>query len=489
VNTNIISRRKWESTITYTIVDSPVGRVLVAATERGVTSVRMGASDRLLESGLRAEHPGAKLVRGGDVDVAPPVHFSDWVQQIQRYLQGRTTHFDVPRDVPETLFEHRVRDALQAIPYGTTRTYGEVADSVGQPTAARAVAQVCARNPVALVVPCHRVTRQDSLGNYRWGPQRKRLLLEQERAVALRSERSVLRHFVRSIGTRQARGNSAPHGGFPPGAILAGRYRVLRHLGQGGMGTVYLVLDQELDERVALKMLRLTEHRADDAAIQRFKRELRLTRKVSDSHVVRAYDIGRANGELFYTMEHVDGPSIAQVLHDHGALPVNVAMTIGLQLCRALHAVHTHKVVHRDIKPANVLLSRQGEAKLADFGIAELARALHGDEADRSGDGTLPYMAPEQLLGTALDTRVDVFALGVVLYECLTGALPFRGRTPQEHIALVLAGSNASPQQLNSSVPPELSSLVTGTLAADAAARPASFARLHDSLAAVRAGR
>ncbi|HYK83561.1 MAG TPA: methylated-DNA--[protein]-cysteine S-methyltransferase [Gemmatimonadales bacterium] len=165
------------SVIGYTIVDSPVGRLLVGAAARGIATVRLGDADAELERGLRRDYPRAELRRDG-APLAP------WVHALLRHLAGEPLALPAALDVPATAFQRRVWQALGAIPYGATRSYGELADAVGRPDAVRAVARACAANPVALVIPCHRVIRGDGEpGGYRWGVRRKRLLLERERAA------------------------------------------------------------------------------------------------------------------------------------------------------------------------------------------------------------------------------------------------------------------------------------------------------------------
>ncbi|HZV79172.1 MAG TPA: methylated-DNA--[protein]-cysteine S-methyltransferase [Candidatus Binatus sp.] len=164
--------------IGYAIVDSPLGRLLVGATDAGVSSVCLGGSDTELERTLRAEYPAAHIERGG-------VHLTSYVEAIVEYLKGQRPHLDLPVDIQATAFRRRVWEALRAIPVGQTRTYGEIAAAIGEPKAARAVGQACGANPVALVIPCHRVVRNDGKsGGYRWGSKRKQKLLEQERAQA-----------------------------------------------------------------------------------------------------------------------------------------------------------------------------------------------------------------------------------------------------------------------------------------------------------------
>ncbi len=165
--------------INYTIVDCGLGRLLVGATERGVCGVSLGDSDGTLEAFLRSEYPNAEISRDENG------RLSRWVSGIVKHLSGRQPRIEVPVDVEATAFQWRVWEALKAIPYGVTRTYSQVARSLGRPTATRAVARACATNPVAVVIPCHRVIREDGgLGGYRWGLDRKRAMIDQERAGA-----------------------------------------------------------------------------------------------------------------------------------------------------------------------------------------------------------------------------------------------------------------------------------------------------------------
>jgi AraC family transcriptional regulator, regulatory protein of adaptative response / methylated-DNA-[protein]-cysteine methyltransferase len=164
--------------ISYTIADCSLGRLLVAGTEKGVCSVRLGDSDAALEANLLSEYPAADVNRDDQA-------LSKWVEQLLSHLNGERPHLDLPLDVQATAFQWNVWEKLREIPYGSTRSYGDVARSMGRPTATRAVARACATNPVALVIPCHRVVREDrSLGGYRWGIERKRKLLEQEHSAA-----------------------------------------------------------------------------------------------------------------------------------------------------------------------------------------------------------------------------------------------------------------------------------------------------------------
>jgi AraC family transcriptional regulator of adaptative response/methylated-DNA-[protein]-cysteine methyltransferase len=163
--------------IRYAVVDTPLGRLLLGATERGLSAVYLGDADAPLEAALRREYPEAEVVRDD-------AGLGGWLADLLEHLAGRRPHLELPLDVQATAFQRRVWQELQAIPYGATRTYREIAERIGRPTAARAVARACATNPVSVVVPCHRVVREDGgLGGYRWGLERKQKLLDQEKAA------------------------------------------------------------------------------------------------------------------------------------------------------------------------------------------------------------------------------------------------------------------------------------------------------------------
>jgi len=186
--------------ISYTITDCALGRVLVAATNRGVSAVYLGDKDEPLAAALRNEYPQAEISRGSGAH-------SQWVRAIVRHLAGGQAQLDLPTDVVATAFQRRVWEALRAIPFGATRTYSEVANSLGRPTATRAVARACATNPTSILVPCHRVVRTDgSLGGYRWGLDRKKLLLEQELRLA---QSAGPRLSTQKPGTKTAKAASA----------------------------------------------------------------------------------------------------------------------------------------------------------------------------------------------------------------------------------------------------------------------------------------
>ncbi|MEZ4452794.1 MAG: serine/threonine-protein kinase [Nannocystaceae bacterium] len=218
------------------------------------------------------------------------------------------------------------------------------------------------------------------------------------------------------------------------GQLIAGRFEVIRPLGAGGMGAVYLARDCQLNEQVALKVIGgLGLH--DPEAAERLRREASAARRISHPNVVRLHDLGESGGLLFLSMEYVDGESLAQRLQRDGRLSPTQFRSIAADLCEGLQAAHLAGVIHRDLKPANVLLTRDGRAKLIDFGIARISK-VEGLTATGMVVGTAEYMAPEQVRGGVVDERTDVYAFGVIAYQCLVGHPPFRGETP---IAVSLA--------------------------------------------------
>jgi eukaryotic-like serine/threonine-protein kinase len=211
--------------------------------------------------------------------------------------------------------------------------------------------------------------------------------------------------------------------------VVGGRYEILGLVGSGGMGTVYRARDRELDEIVALKMLK-KRLSASGAALDRFKREVKLARRVTHRNVARTFDIAEHADGKFLTMEFIDGEMLRSQLARSGTLPVADVVRIGRDVCAGLSAAHAAGVLHRDLKPENIILARDRRAVITDFGIA---RALSYSEAAKSAGevvGTPAYMAPEQLENAELDERSDVYALGVVLFELLTGDVPWAHESP-----------------------------------------------------------
>lgn len=274
-------------------------------------------------------------------------------------------------------------------------------------------------------------------------------------------------------------------GSLSDGVLFADRYLVIEELGKGGMGCVYRVLDTRVDEEVALKFLN-QDVAADTKAIERFRAELRITRKIAHHNVCRTYDIGQEGKSLFITMEYIPGEDLAHMIKRLGRLPVERAFLIARQVCEGLAEVHGMGVVHRDLKPKNIMIDREDHAKIMDFG---LARTPHGVRLTEVGHvvGTPSFMSPEQLDGEVVDARSDIFALGVTLYDMLTGALPFQADTTTALALQHRTHRPPGPRALNPSVPEDLSRIVLKCLEIDKTSRYASAQDLLADL--LKAGR
>jgi serine/threonine-protein kinase len=276
-----------------------------------------------------------------------------------------------------------------------------------------------------------------------------------------------------------------PDARFAPGRTIAGRYQLTDVLGVGGAGVVFKAKDLELGETVAVKTLRPDVLLDDPTALERLKSEIRLARRISHRNVIRIHDIGEAEGVSFITMEFVAGTSLADLIERTERVPVAATLAIAKQLCRALAVAHEQGIIHRDVKPQNLIVQPDGTLKVMDFGVARLARRTAGLTRAGMVVGTPAYMAPEQLLDEDVDARADVFAVGVVLYECLTGIRPFEADSASALVAKLLIGEAVPPRVLAPEVPGPLSDIVLRTISADRKARPASAAELHELLVRV----
>jgi serine/threonine-protein kinase len=257
-----------------------------------------------------------------------------------------------------------------------------------------------------------------------------------------------------------------------PGQMLANRYEIRKVLGAGGMGMVYKALDRELGETVAVKTLRPEFMESDPTALDRFRSEIRLARRISHRNVVRTHDIGEVDGLYYITMEFVEGSSLKDLIVSRGRLPGAAVVSIGKQLCRALEVAHEAGVIHRDIKPQNMVVEADGTVKVMDFGIARLQTRSDGHTQAGMVVGTPEYMSPEQLRGDELDGRSDLYSAGVVLYESLTGKLPLTADTPASLIGKVLTEVPAAPRASVAEVSPILSSAIMRALEKDREKRP-----------------
>ena len=243
-----------------------------------------------------------------------------------------------------------------------------------------------------------------------------------------------------------------------PGTLLAGRFRIEAMLGIGGMGVVYRATDTALDVPVALKLLR-PELASRPDAFERFRQELLMARLVSSPRVVRIHDLAQHQGQWMISMDLVEGEGLDHLIDREGPLPLERTIEVARQLAEGLSAAHARGVIHRDLKPANVLVDGAGNAYISDFGVA---RSLASQGLTQTGAvvGTPDYLSPEQARGETVDARSDLYALGLILYEMLTGRMPFAGATVSEALAQRMVRPPAPVTRHRPDTPPWLARLV-----------------------------
>jgi serine/threonine protein kinase/tetratricopeptide (TPR) repeat protein len=270
------------------------------------------------------------------------------------------------------------------------------------------------------------------------------------------------------------------------GTLFAGRYQVIEELGRGGMGRVYKVLDTELNEKIALKLLR-PEVAADPDAVERFRHELKSARQVAHKNVCRMFDIGRADGAPYITMEFVPGEDLKRLIRKIGQMPTGRTVSIARQIAEGLAEAHSHGIVHRDLKPQNVMVDEGGSVRIMDFGIA---RSLEKKGITGAGImiGTPEYMSPEQVEGKPVDARSDIYSLGIILYEMTTGHVPFEGDTPFTIGVKHKSEKPRDPRELNPAVPDDLARLILRSLEKDREKRFQSAVDLIAELARIEQG-
>jgi serine/threonine-protein kinase len=271
--------------------------------------------------------------------------------------------------------------------------------------------------------------------------------------------------------------------------LFDGRYRIVRKLGSGGMANVYLAEDQELGRRVAIKILN-DRHAGDEQFVERFRREAKNAAGLSHANIVSIYDRGEASeGAYYIAMEYLDGRSLKELIVARGPAPIPIAIDYARQILAALRFAHRNGVIHRDIKPHNILVDSEGRVKVTDFGIAraEQAGAQQMTEAG-SIIGTAQYLSPEQARGTRVDKTSDLYSLGIVLYELLTGTVPFTGETPVEIAMKHLSAIPDPPSERRPEVPHALDMVVLRALAKDPRDRYQSAEEMDADLERVARG-
>jgi len=257
---------------------------------------------------------------------------------------------------------------------------------------------------------------------------------------------------------------------FPPGARFADRYQIVEEIGYGSMGRVFKARDLKLDQVVALKMIR-PEDAASPVILNLYKKETQLARSLAQENIIRVYDLGESRGVTFISMEFVSGQNLEQLLRASGPLAEETAVSITRQVCRALAAAHRHGIVHRDLKPQNILIDADGRVRVADFGLARTMETPTGSSVGHVV-GTPAYMSPEQSEGREVDARTDMYSLGVIMYEMVTGHKPFVSRTIAGYIEKHLREKPVPPRTWNPRVSARMEALILGCLEKDPALRP-----------------
>ena len=271
-----------------------------------------------------------------------------------------------------------------------------------------------------------------------------------------------------------------------PNTLIGARYRLERRIGQGGMAEVWLANDISLNRKVAVKMMK-SQHNNDPVVIERFRREAQSSATLNNPNIVTVYDVVDDQGRQAVVMEYVEGLTLRDVLDQKTQLSPSLTIHIGLAIASALDAAHESGLVHRDIKPGNILITPTGRVMLTDFGIA---KALNGNESDLTNQnimmGTAKYLSPEQVRGRPLDGRADIYSLGLVLYECLAGRVPFIG---DSDVDTALARVQRDPKnllQIRPNLPPALTNFIHQMLMREPGKRPPTGQAVYEALYRIR---
>jgi serine/threonine protein kinase/tetratricopeptide (TPR) repeat protein len=263
---------------------------------------------------------------------------------------------------------------------------------------------------------------------------------------------------IRDLSPEATKTIKAPLKELTRGSLFARRYEIIEELGKGGMGKVYRVFDKKIDEEVALKLI-MPEIAADAETIKRFSNELKLARKIGHRNVGKMYELMEEEGAHFITMEYVPGENLKSMIRMSGQLGIGTAISIAKQICEGLAEAHRLGVVHRDLKPGNIMMDREGIVRIMDFGIARSLK-MKGITGEGMIIGTPEYMSPEQVQGKEADQRSDIYSLGIILFEMLTGKVPFEGDTSLSIALKQVSEPPPNPKAFNRQIPEELSRIV-----------------------------
>ena len=278
----------------------------------------------------------------------------------------------------------------------------------------------------------------------------------------------------------------APKEELTTGSTFGGRYQIIEEIGKGGMGRVYKVQDTKIKEKIALKLIK-PEIAKDKKTIERFSNELRLARKIRHKNVCQMFDLGEERGTQFITMEYVSGEDLRSSIRRFGQLPIGKSIAIASQICEGLSEAHRLDVVHRDLKSNNIMIDNEGNVRIMDFGIA---RSLEAKGITGAGVmiGTPEYMSPEQVEGKDVDQRSDIYSLGVILYEMVTGRLPFEGDTPFTVGVKQKSETPQNPKEINSQIPEDLNKVILRCLEKEKENRFQSAGEVRSELSNIEKG-
>jgi serine/threonine protein kinase/tetratricopeptide (TPR) repeat protein len=302
--------------------------------------------------------------------------------------------------------------------------------------------------------------------------------------------------FCADCGTRMFPGDDfsiaqtetieAPKEELTTGSTFTGRFQIIEELGKGGMGKVYKANDIDIKEKVAIKLIK-PEISTDKKTIERFQNEIKFARKIRHKNVCQMYDLNREEGTYYITMEYVEGENLKNMIRMSGQLGMGTVISVAKQVCEGLAEAHKLGVVHRDLKPSNIMLDREGYVRIMDFGIA---RSLKEKGITGAGVmiGTPEYMSPEQVEGKETDQRSDIYSLGVILYEMVTGKVPFEGDTPFTIGVKHKSEIPKDPKELNSQIPNDLNRVIIKCLEKDKEKRYQSTDEVRSELENIEKG-